>query len=163
MPTLPWRFQADLTPDNPDPDVTVFVGDSITNDVTGVKTIHQDTANPEIVPLSELATYVATGLTQGITRTTPDEGGPTARNTDTNARTTKTEPKGKKVMKRQHAIALIQYISRAHGLIPTTGAEWDIIREAVELIENVANGKCELEIKSGGPKIVEGLNASEAR
>jgi len=69
MPTLPWRFQADLTPDNPDPNVTVFVGDSITNDVTGVQTIHQDTANPEIVPLSELSTYITTGLTQGITRT----------------------------------------------------------------------------------------------
>jgi len=69
MPTLPWRFQADLTPDNPDPIVTVFVGDSITNDVTGVKTIHQDTSNPELVPLSELATYVATGLESGITRT----------------------------------------------------------------------------------------------
>ena len=69
MPTLPWRFQADLTPDNPDPDVTVFVGDSVTNDVTGAQTIHQDTANPEIVKLSELSTYVFTSLANGITRT----------------------------------------------------------------------------------------------
>jgi len=75
MPTLPWRFQADLTPDNPDPDVTVFVGDSVTNDVTGAQTIHQDTSNPEIVPLSQLATYVATGMAEGITRTAKPQMG----------------------------------------------------------------------------------------
>jgi hypothetical protein len=44
-------------------------------------------------------------------------------------------------MTRQQAIAIIQYISRAHGLIPTTGAEWDIIREAVQVLENAANDK----------------------
>jgi hypothetical protein len=76
MPTLPWRFQADLTPENTDPDVTVFVGDTITNDVTGEKKVHQDTANPEIVRLSELSTYIATAMTSGVTRTEkPDEQG----------------------------------------------------------------------------------------
>jgi hypothetical protein len=44
-------------------------------------------------------------------------------------------------MTRQQAIALIQYISRAHGLIATTGAEWEIIRGALESLENAANGK----------------------
>jgi hypothetical protein len=67
-----------LTPNNPDPDVTVFVGDTITNEVTGETKVHQDTANPEVVPLSELSTYVTTAMTSGVTRTkktTPgDEG-----------------------------------------------------------------------------------------
>jgi hypothetical protein len=69
MPTYPWRFQADLTADNPDPDVTVFVGDTITNEVTGETKVHQDTANPEIVKLSELSSYVATAMTSGVNRT----------------------------------------------------------------------------------------------
>jgi len=47
-------------------------------------------------------------------------------------------------MTRQHAIALIQYLQRAHGLIPTTGAEWELIREGLATIENVANGRVEL-------------------
>jgi len=68
MATYPWRFQADLTPDNPDPDVTVFVGDVITNSTTGEEQVHQDTSNPMTVPLSELATFVATGMTNGVTR-----------------------------------------------------------------------------------------------
>jgi hypothetical protein len=69
MPTLPWRFQADLMPDVPDPDVTVFVGDTVTNDVTQEKKVHQDTSNPEIVKLSGLASYITTAMTSGITRT----------------------------------------------------------------------------------------------
>jgi hypothetical protein len=44
-------------------------------------------------------------------------------------------------MTRQQAIALIQYLSRAHGIIPTNGAEWEVIREALTVLENVANGK----------------------
>jgi len=71
MPTLPWRFQADLTPDVPDPDVTVFVGDTITNDVTSEKKVHQDTSNPETVKLSALSSYIATAMTSGVTRTPP--------------------------------------------------------------------------------------------
>jgi hypothetical protein len=44
-------------------------------------------------------------------------------------------------MTRQQAIAIIQYISRCHGIIPTTGAEWEIVREALTALENTANGK----------------------
>jgi len=44
-------------------------------------------------------------------------------------------------MTRQQAIALIQYISRAHGIIPTVGSEWEIIREGLTCLENTANGK----------------------
>jgi hypothetical protein len=68
MPTLPWRFQADLTPEYPDPDVTVFIGDTSTNDVTGDKTVQRDTHDPVIVKLSELPSYIATAMTSGVTR-----------------------------------------------------------------------------------------------
>jgi len=68
MATYPWRFQADLKPGEPNPDVTVFVGDTITNDTTGEQTIHQDTSNPEIVKLNDLTTYIAAGMADGITR-----------------------------------------------------------------------------------------------
>jgi len=68
MPTYPWRFQADIKPDEPNPDVTVFIGDTITNDTTGEKTIHQSTADPVIVKLADLASYVATGMESGVTR-----------------------------------------------------------------------------------------------
>ena len=47
-------------------------------------------------------------------------------------------------MTRPQAIALIQYLQRAHGLIPTTGAEWELIREGLTVIENVASGRVEL-------------------
>lgn len=47
-------------------------------------------------------------------------------------------------MNRQQAIGLVQYLSRAHGLIPTTGAEWELVRQSLEIIENVANGRIEL-------------------
>jgi hypothetical protein len=65
-------------------------------------------------------------------------------------------------MTRQQAIALIQYISRAHGMIPTTGAEWDIIRGAVEVVENVANGRVELVEKQPTPQEVKS-GSTEAR
>jgi len=68
MATYPWRFQADLKPGDTDPNVTVFVGDMHTNSVTGEEKIYQDTFNPEIVKLSELASFVATGMAEGITR-----------------------------------------------------------------------------------------------
>jgi hypothetical protein len=34
--------------------VTVFLGDTFTNDSTGEKTVRQDTADPAIIKLSEL-------------------------------------------------------------------------------------------------------------
>ena len=63
-------------------------------------------------------------------------------------------------MTRQQAVVLIQYISRAHGMIPTTGAEWDIIRTAIDVIEGVANGRIELVEKKPEPQEVR-HNASQ--
>jgi len=80
MATYPWRFQADLKAGEPNPDVTVFVGDTITNDSTGEKTIHQNTADPEIVKLADLASFVTTSMANGVTRTAkpPMPGAPEA-------------------------------------------------------------------------------------
>jgi len=69
MSAYPWRFQADISADNLDPDVTVFVGDMFTNDTTGEKTLYKDTNNPETVKLSELSSYLASAMTSGVTRT----------------------------------------------------------------------------------------------
>ena len=68
MATYPWRFQADIKIGHPDPDVTVFVGDTITNDTTGEKTIHQSTADPVIVKMTELAAFITTSMANGVTR-----------------------------------------------------------------------------------------------
>ena len=54
-------------------------------------------------------------------------------------------------MTRPQAIALIQYLHRAHGQILTTGSEWELVREAVAVIENVANGRIELTEKKPEP------------
>lgn len=62
-------------------------------------------------------------------------------------------------MNRQTAIALVQYLQRAHGLIPTTGAEWEFVRQGIEIIENVANGRVELVEKKPEPTEVK-QNAS---
>jgi hypothetical protein len=75
MATYPWRFQADLKEGDTNPDVTVFIGDTVTNDTTGEKTIHQSTADPVIVKLADLATYVETGMTSGVTRAKPKADG----------------------------------------------------------------------------------------
>jgi hypothetical protein len=76
MTAYPWRFQADLKPGEPNPDVTVFVGDTITNDTTGEQTIHQDTSNPETVKLNDLSNYVAAAMTSGIVRSKASGPGP---------------------------------------------------------------------------------------
>lgn len=44
-------------------------------------------------------------------------------------------------MERQHAVALVMYLNRANGIIPTTGAEWEAIRAALPMIEALANGR----------------------
>jgi hypothetical protein len=54
MARTPWRFQCDIPEGELDPDVTVFLGDTFTNDSTGEKTVRQDTADPAIIKLSEL-------------------------------------------------------------------------------------------------------------
>jgi hypothetical protein len=42
-------------------------------------------------------------------------------------------------MDRQAAIALIVYLQRGMGVVPTTGAEWDAVRRAVSELERIAN------------------------
>jgi len=69
MAIYPWRFQCDLQEGDTNPDVTVFIGDTTTNDTTGEKTLHKGTNDPEIVKLSDLSNYIATGLASGVTRT----------------------------------------------------------------------------------------------
>jgi hypothetical protein len=68
MTAYPWRFQADLKEGDVNPDVTVFIGDTVTNDTTGEKTLHQNSADPVIVKLADLASYIETGMTSGVTR-----------------------------------------------------------------------------------------------
>ena len=54
-------------------------------------------------------------------------------------------------MNRMQAVALVQYLQRCHSIIPTTGAEWDAIRPALEIVEAVANGRLELVEKKPEP------------
>ncbi len=80
MPTYPWRFQADLSVDQPDPYVTVFVGDVHTNDSTGEKKIYPDTSDPMTVRLSELPAFLTSAAANGVSRvTTPPPGVATAK------------------------------------------------------------------------------------
>jgi hypothetical protein len=50
-------------------------------------------------------------------------------------------------MKQQEAIALIIYLQRASSIVPTTGNEWNVIASGIKLIEDIANGKVEIEVK----------------
>jgi hypothetical protein len=54
-------------------------------------------------------------------------------------------------MKQQEAIALIMFLQRASTIVPTTGSEWGTISQALRLIEDIANGKVEIEVKPVGP------------
>jgi len=56
-------------------------------------------------------------------------------------------------MKQQEAIALIMYLQRASGIIPTTGNEWNAISQSIKLLEDIANGKVEVEVKPIGPDL----------
>ena len=47
-------------------------------------------------------------------------------------------------MNRQHATALIMYLQKAHAVVPTTGAEWDSVRGALDVIAQLANGQITL-------------------
>lgn len=53
-------------------------------------------------------------------------------------------------MERQDAVALIMFLNKAVGIIPTTGAEWDGVRRCLEAIQPVANGQATLELKPNG-------------
>lgn len=54
-----WRFQSDIPIGVDDPDVTVFISDSYTNDTTGETVVPQDTSNPATVKLSGLSSFLA--------------------------------------------------------------------------------------------------------
>lgn len=60
MAKLPYHFQGVITPDNLDPNVSVFMGEMYTNDDTGEKTIVQLPEPPQTVKLSELQTMITT-------------------------------------------------------------------------------------------------------
>lgn len=54
MAKLPWRFQGDIAYGQTDPTVTVFMGETETDEETGIVSIRQDVRNPVTMPLSEL-------------------------------------------------------------------------------------------------------------
>lgn len=47
-------------------------------------------------------------------------------------------------MNQQQAAALVMYLQRAIGIIPTTGAEWTTLEPALKIVEAVANGRMTL-------------------
>lgn len=55
MAKVPWRFQGDIARGEIDPLVTVFMGDEVTDEGTGVVTVRQDVSDPVVMKLSELA------------------------------------------------------------------------------------------------------------
>lgn len=67
------------------------------------------------------------------------------------------------MMNQQNAAALMAYLQRAAQIIPTVGAEWEIIRGALGVIERVAAGEITLEAKapqmSNGKATREGFEA----
>jgi hypothetical protein len=74
MAILPWRFQCDMTiPQGEakvtitDPDVTVFVGSTYTNDITQKQELHRSTENPMTVKLSALPAFLESSA-NGISR-----------------------------------------------------------------------------------------------
>jgi len=73
MTTYPWRFQADLTPGVINPDVTVFIGDLMTNNATGEQTLARTVNDPVVVKLADLSEFIITGMTNGVTREKPPE------------------------------------------------------------------------------------------
>lgn len=54
-------------------------------------------------------------------------------------------------MNRQQAIALLHYLQRASGVIPTTGQEWNFVQGALSSIEAVAHGLVTMDVKPVEP------------
>ena len=54
-------------------------------------------------------------------------------------------------MNRQQATALVLYLNRAIGIVPTTGLEWSAIASVLPMIESVANGQFNLVPKDNEP------------
>jgi hypothetical protein len=44
-------------------------------------------------------------------------------------------------MNQQFALALIAYLNRSAGIVPTTAAEWEMIRAGLSELEQIASGK----------------------
>jgi hypothetical protein len=54
-------------------------------------------------------------------------------------------------MNKQQAAALVTYLQRAHGIIPTTGAEWNLVQGGLTTIEGVANNIIRIETRPVKP------------
>jgi len=76
MAILPWRFQCDMTfpqdmlephVSETDPEVTVFVGSTYTNDITQKTELHRSADNPMKVKLSALPAFLQASA-DGIAR-----------------------------------------------------------------------------------------------
>lgn len=67
MAKVPWRFQGDIAYGEKDPLVTVFMGETETDEETGEVSTRQDTRNPITMKLSELtsASHIADPDTMG--------------------------------------------------------------------------------------------------
>jgi len=85
MAVLPWRFQADLKIDNTvtptvvadtDPDVTVFLGETYTSDLSGERALRQDTTNPLVMKLSELPAFLTSSVSGVAKEDFPKRQGP---------------------------------------------------------------------------------------
>lgn len=47
-------------------------------------------------------------------------------------------------MQRNQAAALIMYLQKAYAVVPTTGAEWEMVQGATKFVEGVASGQITL-------------------
>ena len=66
-------------------------------------------------------------------------------------------------MNRQSAASLIIYLQKAHAIVPTTGQEWDNARNAIQIIELVANGRATIEVKQSEIQRTNGKELNEER
>jgi hypothetical protein len=76
MPLRPWRFQADITPGEVDPVVTMFVGPERymmddNGDPTDVVYVEQATADPVMMKLSEVPAVLASGTVVRTSKSKP--------------------------------------------------------------------------------------------
>jgi len=66
-------------------------------------------------------------------------------------------------MSRQSAVALIIYLQKAHGMVPTTGQEWTALQNALQIVEAVANGRAICEVKQTEIQRTNGKSLDEVR
>ena len=64
-------------------------------------------------------------------------------------------------MTRQSAASLVMYLQKAHAIVPTTGQEWDSLRNAVQVVELVANGRVVCEVKQPESQHTNGKDLNE--